>query len=187
MRPLCARVLHGAALQHGRSSSPHSVYTRGCHQQTGATMALLSISAAARAAGVDRATLYRALQSGRLSATTDETGGRAIDTAELGRVFPLKSTGERVTVTAPTGPGVLEQARMADESVAVLRERIRGLEEQRELYRRQLEAAQQALEAVTLRLPPPQPVAPQTSSGLVWAVVGLLSAIVLGVSVVLVR
>ncbi len=151
-------------------------------------MALLSISAAARAAGVDRATLHRALKSGRLSATTDETGARVIDTAELARVFPLKSTGERVTVTPPTGPGVLEQARMADESVAVLRERIRGLEEQRELYRRQLEAAQQALEAVTLRLPPPQPTTPQqTGSGLIWAVVGLLAAIVLGVSVVLVR
>ena len=186
MRPLCARVLHGAALQHGRSSSTHSVYTDGSHQQ-GTNMALLSVSAAARAAGVDRATIHRALKSGRLSATVDDTGARAIDTAELHRVFPLRATGEPVTVTATAGPGVLEQARVADESVAVLRERIRGLEEQRELYRRQLESAQQALEAVTLRLPPPQPVAPQTSSGLVWAVSGLLAAIVLGVSVVLVR
>lgn len=112
-------------------------------------MAMLNITQAARAAGVDRATIHRALKSGRLSATVGETGARAIDTAELARVFPLRSTGDPVTV------GVLEQARQADELVAVLRERIRGLEEQRELYRQQLQAAQAAMENMTFRLPPP--------------------------------
>lgn len=150
-------------------------------------MALLSISAAARAAGVDRATIHRALKSGKLSATVDDTGGKVIDTAELSRVFPLRGTGEPVTVTAPTGPGVLEQARIAEESVAVLRERIRGLEEQRELYRQQLQAAQTAMEALTLRLPPPNATRQPTGSGLIWAVVGLMAAVALGVAVVVFR
>ena len=127
-------------------------------------MALLSISAAARAAGVDRATIHRALKSGRLSATVDDTGARAIDTAELHRVFPLRATGEPVTVAAPAGPGVLEH-----ELVAVLRERVRGLEEQRELYRQQLQAAQAAMEVMTLRLPPPAPA--QVLQEPVWPVV----------------
>ena len=186
MRHLCARVLHGAALQRARSSSPHTVYTDGSHQQ-GANMALLSISAAARAAGVDRATIHRALKSGKLSATTDDTGARAVDTAELARVFPLRGTGEPVTVTAPTGPGVLEQARQAEELVAVLRERVRGLEEQRELYRQQLQAAQTAMEALTLRLPPPAATSQPAGSGLVWAVAGLMSAVVLGVAVLVLK
>ena len=146
-------------------------------------MALLSISAAARAAGVDRATIHRALKSGRLSATVDDTGARAIDTAELARVFPLRATGDpkysggrppefkfplRATGD-PVGPGVLEQARQADELVAVLRERVRGLEEQRELYRQQLQAAQAAMEVMTLRLPPPAPA--QVLQEPVWPVV----------------
>jgi hypothetical protein len=138
-------------------------------------MAMLNITQAARAAGVDRATVHRALKSGRLSATVDDTGARAIDTAELHRVFPLRATGDPVTagdpvtVAAPTGPGVLEQARQADELVAVLRERVRGLEEQRELYRQQLQAAQAAMEVMTLRLPPPAPA--QVLQEPVWPVV----------------
>ena len=186
VRHLCDRVLHGVALQHGRSNSPHSVYTRDRHQQGTQNMALLSISAAARAAGVDRATVYRALKSGKLSATVDDTGGKVIDTAELARVFTLRGTGETVTVTAPTGPDVLEQARQTEELVAVLRERVRGLEEQRELYRQQLQAAQTAMESLTLRLPPPAATQP-AGSGLVWAVVGLASAIALGVAVVVLK
>lgn len=148
-------------------------------------MALLSISAAARAAGVDRATVHRALKSGRLSATTDDTGARAVDTAELARVFPLRATGEPVTVAAPTGPGVLEQARQADELVAVLRERVRGLEEQRELYRQQLQAAQAAMADMTFRLPPPA-AAQVLQAEPIWPVVVALTLAVAAAGAVLV-
>jgi hypothetical protein len=58
-------------------------------------MAFLSISAAARAAGVDRSTIRRAVKSGRLSTTTDASGQRGIDTSELLRAFgPLQGDGE---------------------------------------------------------------------------------------------
>ena len=54
-------------------------------------MAILGISAAARAAGVNRSTLQRAIKTGRLSATIDAAGERGIDLAELLRVFgPLR-------------------------------------------------------------------------------------------------
>ena len=50
-------------------------------------MALLNLTAASRAAGVNRSTIVRALKSGRLSATTSDAGERCIDTAELMRAF----------------------------------------------------------------------------------------------------
>lgn len=50
-------------------------------------MALLNLTAAARAAEVNRSTIARALKSGRLSATTNEVGQRCVDTSELMRVF----------------------------------------------------------------------------------------------------
>jgi transposase-like protein len=51
-------------------------------------MPQLSISEAARAAGVDRATLYRHVKAGKLSLTRDEKGRRVVDASELCRVFP---------------------------------------------------------------------------------------------------
>ena len=47
-------------------------------------MTTFSISAAARAAGVSRTTLQRAIKLGRLSTTIDAAGGRCIDLSELG-------------------------------------------------------------------------------------------------------
>ena len=56
-------------------------------------MAQFTIAGAARAAGVGRATIQRALKAGRLSATTNEQGERVIDMVELLRVFgPLKQS-----------------------------------------------------------------------------------------------
>lgn len=65
-------------------------------------MTVFSISAAARATGVDRTTIYRAIKSGRLSATTTATGERGIDLAELLRVFgPLPQMPQDETVALP--------------------------------------------------------------------------------------
>ena len=50
-------------------------------------MALLTISAAARAAGKDRGTIKRYIKQGMLSVTTDVAGNTRIDTSELMRVF----------------------------------------------------------------------------------------------------
>lgn len=55
-------------------------------------MAKLSISAAARAVGKNRTTIYRHIEKGLLSTSKDAKGNHEIDTAELLRVF-----GELVT------------------------------------------------------------------------------------------
>ena len=48
---------------------------------------LVTITEAARLAGVSRQTLYKKLGNGTLSASVDRHGDRAIDTSELLRVF----------------------------------------------------------------------------------------------------
>ena len=64
-------------------------------------MAQFTIAGAARAAGVGRATIQRALKAGRLSATTNEQGERVIDLTELLRVFgPLQQIEQPASSTA---------------------------------------------------------------------------------------
>jgi hypothetical protein len=49
---------------------------------------MLSLSGAATAAGIAKSTIWRAIKSGRVSATKTETGSYQIDAAEVFRVFP---------------------------------------------------------------------------------------------------
>jgi len=78
-------------------------------------MPLLSISAAANAAGVNRRTLQRAIADGRLSVTRDAQGKRGIDPAELFRVFAVPAP-----VTATLSQSVaLEAATSAEASTAI--------------------------------------------------------------------
>lgn len=48
----------------------------------------LSISAAARRAGIERKVLYRRIEKGHLSKEVDENGKPVIDLAELARLYP---------------------------------------------------------------------------------------------------
>lgn len=50
-------------------------------------MALLNITAAARAVGVDRSTITRQIKSGKISTIKDHASRTCIDTSELLRVF----------------------------------------------------------------------------------------------------
>ena len=60
-------------------------------------MALLDLTAAAKAAGISRQTLYRKMADGSVSWDVDHQGKRRIDTAELLRVFgPLHSHDENL-------------------------------------------------------------------------------------------
>lgn len=57
-------------------------------------MALIGLTEAAKLTGKDKATIHRAMKSGRLSFTVSENGERQIDPAELERVFLIKTTDE---------------------------------------------------------------------------------------------
>jgi hypothetical protein len=105
-------------------------------------MPLLSISAAARATGKNRATISRHLKEGRVSGTTDSAGNIAVDTAELIRVYgELKSDGTTSkpphdtpyiaasdSNTAALITTLQQELQAAQEREAWLRERIEHLE-----------------------------------------------------------
>ena len=156
-------------------------------------MAQFTIAGAARAAGVGRATIQRALQSGRLSATTNEQGERVIDLTELLRVFgPLKQCEQPASsITSQLDTGV-EQGSNAV-LVEVLREQLRKAEEREQQAQQEkarllalLEAEQQARrELETKLLPAPRPTA--VSKGRLWALAILLLVALAGLVVTLIR
>lgn len=54
-----------------------------------------TLGAAAKASGRSKATISKAIKSGRLSALKDETGVYRIELAELNRVYPITVDGNR--------------------------------------------------------------------------------------------
>lgn len=138
-------------------------------------MALLNLTAAAHAVGVNRSTVARALKGGRLSATTNDTGERCIDTAELMRVFgSLKAD---VQVDAQALP---MHAMGSDTLVDVLQEQLRQAYE-REQQGREREARLLALlelEQATRREMEtkllPAPMSALAGKGRLWALAILL-------------
>jgi len=56
-------------------------------------MAQIGLSEAAKLTGKDKATIHRAMASGRLSFTVGPDGMRRIDPAELERIFRIKAPG----------------------------------------------------------------------------------------------
>ena len=93
-------------------------------------MTLLTLTQAAKAAGIARSTLYRAIQKGRISVVSQPNGSKGIDTSELQRVFgPLQST------TKPTG----QYDALPD--VALLQARIDALERENTLLKDEIQAS----------------------------------------------
>lgn len=102
-------------------------------------MALVTIAEAAELVGKSRKTLYRAIKTGALSATTNVTGVTNIDIAELVRVYgPLRpknvtsvtvsmSQDETANVTSPVAQIQAELAVLKAENT-LLRERIHDKE-----------------------------------------------------------
>jgi hypothetical protein len=92
---------------------------------------MLSLSEAATAAGTAKSTIWRAIKSGRISATRTATGTYQIDPGELFRVF------------APATPkdGDMKPSAMAVEpsAVAALEGQISALKEVSSLLKEQLE------------------------------------------------
>ncbi len=116
-------------------------------------MTILSISAAANAAGIDRRTLQRAIKSGRLSATVNAAGERGIDIAELIRAFgPLQempqgmSQGQDAAMSQGAPGGATDAA-----LVEVLRDQVRQAQEQlRQAHDREQQAQEEKARLLTM-------------------------------------
>ena len=140
-------------------------------------MSLLSITEAAHATGVSRRTIQRSIQSGRLSTATTTTGERAIDTAELLRVFgPLRH--------APSDtPASMSQPVATNDApddvmtmlIEVLRDQLQQVQQEKAHLLAMLEAEQQARRDLeTKLLPAPRPAS--VSNIRVWILLAVLAA-----------
>lgn len=109
----------------------------------------LSISEAARRAGIQRQALYRKIKAGAISTVRSEDGQPQIDLSELARVFPaaIAATAQPVTASDITTDSLLQQ------EIKHLRERLDAAERDRDAWKDQ--ARQLA------RLSPPAPTDPE--------------------------
>ena len=105
-------------------------------------MTTLSLRGAAELAGVNKSTIFRAIQKGRLSAARTDTGDFAIDPAELLRVYSPKpeQRPERHDATGEMTELRIRNARLEGEVVA-LRELADELRRTRDAFERQLTMA----------------------------------------------
>jgi excisionase family DNA binding protein len=127
-----------------------------------------TLGTAARATGVSKSTIYRAIKGGRMSASRADTGDYPIDPAELHRVFPpldsdttrFGSAGAKRSASAPEGGELaLRAARLEAEIAATALVS--------ELLRRQLDETRQdrdhwrgQAQRLVAPLPPPSHSAP---------------------------
>jgi hypothetical protein len=123
-----------------------------------------TLGTAARATGLSKSTIHRAIKGGRVSAGRSDTGDYAIDPAELHRVFPPVDT-----TAARFGNGSMSRSASPSEAVEMAMKNARREAEiaasalVAELLRRQLDETRQDLnhwrgQAQRLvALPPPTP------------------------------
>jgi len=135
-------------------------------------MALITISETARLTGKNRTTIYKYINSGKLSVVASVDGSKKIDTSEILRVFPDCKIVEK----QQHGDNVAQQH--ATQEVDTLRQEISHLKElmkaQQELLAekdKRNEDLKQALLLIESKLPTtPEPVTPQVvkKSWLFW-------------------
>jgi hypothetical protein len=123
-------------------------------------MAMLTLSEAASATGVNRSTLFRAYKSGRMSATRTDAGAIEVDPSELFRVFkpiapePLQTAAAPQLATPPDAPDNPLHANALEVEIKLLRELLETMRNDRDAWREQAGK-------ITAALPPPSPVAPK--------------------------
>ena len=110
---------------------------------------MLSLSEAAKTAGVSRSTIWRACKAGRVSFKRNDTGEFQIDAAELHRVFPFHATGGNSKMNhhaigvAETEMAILDARIAALKDMAeLMRERLEDIRKDRDAWRGQAEANQ---------------------------------------------
>jgi len=108
----------------------------------------VSISEAARLVGKGRQTIYRHIESGKVSAVDLGDGSKGVPVTELERVYGFG--------TKPETPQQAAPAADAQGEIAMLKERIAGLERDKAWLQGQLENQQRLISDLTVRrLPGP--------------------------------
>jgi hypothetical protein len=117
-------------------------------KQGGKTM--LSLSEAATAAGIAKSTIWRAIKTGRISATRTYAGTYEVDPAELFRVFPATPKDgdlkQAAMAIAPVAMAALEaQIGALKEVSSLLKEQLEDIRKDRDAWRTQAESTQRLL------------------------------------------
>jgi hypothetical protein len=121
---------------------------------------MFSMLEAAKEAGTSKASIWRAIKSGRLSATRRDDGTYQIDPAELFRVYPRRladgalkqtETASETADTAETSPVTAAQAALEVE-VRMLREMLDRMEEAHRREREAIQGERDSWKAQTERL-----------------------------------
>ena len=116
---------------------------------------MYTLGTAAKATGMTKSAIFKAIQKGRISAKKNEMGRYDIDPAELHRVYPPlpapeKDERERTQETAT-------ENRELKARVALLEELVREIREDRDHWRRQASALTHQPERETPKTTPPRP------------------------------
>jgi excisionase family DNA binding protein len=148
-------------------------------------MVVYTLSEAAKATGLNRSTLFRAIRSGRISAARDEQGQWALDPAEVHRVYAPVASGDAY------GAMALQQDAQTDAQVAALRaqlaemrERLSDRDERLSETRVDRDAWREQAQRLALpsSLPAPKPERPMTWRR--WLALTTLLAIVVTAAIV---
>lgn len=118
---------------------------------------------AAKAAGISKATITRALQSGKISGLKDENGAWAIDPSELHRVFPpvANEIPEAHAMKQPATPEKSNEPGMLERENQMLREALTEARQERDRWH-------QIAERLSLAPPAPAPT-PQKPAETFWS------------------
>jgi hypothetical protein len=116
-------------------------------------MALIGLAEAARLSGRNRATIHRAMKSGKLAYTLADGGERKIDISELERVFGTKAT-------IGNGAQPLQSDDSQRREVETLREFLTESRAAVADLRRRLDTSEDERRRLTLLLSPPTSPAP---------------------------
>lgn len=121
-----------------------------------------SAGQAAKATGVAKATITRALQSGKISGQKDENGAWAIDPAELHRVFPPVSSAQSETpsMKRDAPPEKTGETTALEREIQMLREALEDARQERDRWHQI---------ADRLSLAPPAPKAPSKPAPGFWS------------------
>ena len=125
----------------------------------------MTLTEAAKWAGVTRPTIFKALKNGKLSGQKDDAGEWRIDPAELERVYRPGKQGNVSGNTGPSVPDIAEAIAAKDREIALLQDALADARMQRD---RAMELAASQMRLLTHQREQEAPTAPRMRLRLGW-------------------